>query len=179
MKKIATHNSCTGEKGYGLRRLFSIFACCQDKTISEQYSLGVRYFDIKVKLTERGLVAANGLWESERSVQSILKELNILAKDSEEPCYYSITFYGSRAEIDKYIKSWLGAYKNLKLTHAFVTEPYSHIIKQKELVYCEEHYETFKYWEWKKWLPIPYLWHKIENNNVVFNETFFKMVDFV
>ena len=50
MKKIATHDSATGEKGKGiLSWLITPFAKTQSKTIKEQYESGCRMFDLRVR----------------------------------------------------------------------------------------------------------------------------------
>ena len=59
MKLIGTHNSATGENGYGvLSWLVAPFAVTQRKTICEQFDAGCRSFDIRVRLTKRGWVCA-------------------------------------------------------------------------------------------------------------------------
>lgn len=181
MKKIATHNSCTGERGYSYTKLFTLFSRCQNKTIEEQFNAGVRYFDIRIRITERGIVSAHGFWESERSIQSILRQLNDLAKNDSAPCYYSITYEGDLEykHFKKYVDSWKGAYKNIILTFVAIKKPYWHIVETKNLVYCENCYTILNFSTWHTFLPIPWLWKKIYHNKVYFNKDSFKMVDFV
>ena len=59
MKKIATHDSATGERSKNwLNALGKVFAQTQTKTIKEQYEAGVRYFDLRV---DKDLVLCHGL----------------------------------------------------------------------------------------------------------------------
>ena len=77
MKKIATHDSATGEKGEGfLSWLLTPFAKTQSKTIKEQYDAGSRMFDLRVKLINFEIKCAHGLWHTKRTAYSILKEIN-------------------------------------------------------------------------------------------------------
>lgn len=63
---LATHNSGTGEKGYGWWSfLYAPFAKCHSKTLVEQFREGVRLFDIRVRKRGDKWVFAHGLWESE------------------------------------------------------------------------------------------------------------------
>ena len=53
MRKIATHDSATGEKSKGfLSWIGTPFARTQRKTLREQYEAGCRMFDIRVKLVD-------------------------------------------------------------------------------------------------------------------------------
>ena len=73
MLKIATHDSATGEKGQGfLSWLITPFAKTQSKTIKEQYDVGCRMFDIRVKLINNEWYCAHGIWRTKRTAEDIL-----------------------------------------------------------------------------------------------------------
>lgn len=179
MKKIGTHNSCTGEKGYSWRKLFTLFSKCQSKTIKEQFNIGVRYFDIRIRITKRGVVAAHGLWESKKQVKEILKELNTLAIN--EKTYVSITYEGKAKYEDfkKYINSWKGAYRNLTFVYIAIKKPYWYIVDAIYLIHTEIHYKKLDFSSWHTLIPIPILWKKIYYNKTEFNNDVFKIVDFI
>ncbi len=77
MKRMATHNSATGEKGKGLISwLVTPFSKTQSKTISEQYEYGCRSFDIRIKKVNKTWHCAHGIWTSKRTFVSIIEEIN-------------------------------------------------------------------------------------------------------
>jgi hypothetical protein len=70
--KIATHDSATGESGYGIFSwLFTPFARTQSKTIKEQIEAGCRLFDIRIRKTKRGWICCHGTWETKKTLDEI------------------------------------------------------------------------------------------------------------
>lgn len=178
--KIATHNSCTGERGYSWTKLFTLFSRCQNKTIEEQYKAGVRYFDVRVKLTDRGWVGAHGLWQSKKTIDSILQELNSLIIDKED-CYVSITYEGegSKHLLERAVNRWREEYYNITFVYIASKKPKWTIFKTYKHISIEQCYKKLDFSSWHTIIPIPWLWKKIYYNNPTFNNTKFTMVDFV
>ena len=56
--KLGTHNSLTYLSPQWYFRWLNFTSKCQDLTIEEQYDLGVRYFDFRIKFTRKGEVRA-------------------------------------------------------------------------------------------------------------------------
>ena len=87
--KIATHDSATGERGYGILSCIGTpFSRTQSKTIKEQIETGCRLFDIRIRKTKRGWVCCHGIWESKKTLDEILSEINNVEGD----VYCDITF---------------------------------------------------------------------------------------
>ena len=103
MKKIATHDSATGEKGKGILSLIGTpFARTQNKTIKQQYDAGCRMFDIRVKLVNNKWRCAHGLWKSKRLAEDIIYEINSF----DDICYVTLTYEGgSKKSIESIYRS--------------------------------------------------------------------------
>lgn len=119
MAFFGTHDSVTGEKGYGIIKFFKFFGQTQTYTIIEQAKSGVKYFDIRVRKTDRGWICAHGLWETKKTFQQFLKEIseNII----HETAYIAVTYEGtlpkgmSEKDFLKFIKKNIKRYENLIL----------------------------------------------------------------
>lgn len=117
MEFFGTHNSVTGEKGYGFFRFLKYLTRTQKYTIIEQAKTGVKYFDIKVRKTYRGWVCTNGLWETEKTMQEIFKEIS--KNTIHEEVLVGITYDGtlpkeiSQRDFLKFIKKSVKRYPNL------------------------------------------------------------------
>lgn len=176
MMKIATHNSATGESGHGIISwLVTPFSRCQSKTIKEQYYAGCRYFDIRVRKTKRGWVCAHGLWESKRSVEDVLAELNSLCN-----CYVNITYEGY--EISDYrvtVNTWVSRFCNISFSRINVKEPQWRCIDVIHQLPYEEYFLHLDGSSWHTYLPIPWLWKRIYYDNPVFGTDSFTFVDFL
>ena len=181
MKKIATHNSVTGEKGKGLLSwLVAPFSKCQSKTLEEQYGAGCRYFDIRVFRNKKGQWrCGHGLWTAEESMRQILLLLFFRCPDA----YYSITIEkGYNNEVNELIE-YLGWYCStdmlVNLTYIAVKHPQWHIVKQYREVPLIGEYMNLDGSSWHTYLPIPWLWKKLFYNKPNFNDAYFVMVDFI
>lgn len=178
---IATHNSCTGEKGKGWRKLLTPFARCQSKTLIEQYDSGVRYFDIRVKETGRGLVAAHGLWESEELLSDLLKKLDAYANAWKHEEYYVALCYEGECKYQRqfYEDSLLKNLKLCKQVYFAEKKPKWRVLAEYERVTVRSCYKILDWRSWHTLIPIPWLWKKIYYNRVKFSDHCFRMVDFV
>lgn len=176
----ATHNSGTGEQGNGiLSYLVSPFSKCQSKSIIEQWLLGVRLFDFRVRKCKDKYVFAHGLWESKISVEKVLKKLNALVT---EKTYIMVTYEGEYNDKQRFIQeinSWFKNTNNIILTEISIKKP-----KWKTLVryYTIPYKRDFKILDFRSWhtlLPIPLLWKKLYYDKPKFNNIIFTMVDFL
>lgn len=178
MKKIATHNSSTGERGCGLLSwLVTPFSRCQNKTLTEQYDVGVRYFDIRIRKTKRGWVSAHGLWESEKTIHELLQELNDHAK---EECFISLCYEGTGCYEDiNFIDDLEIKYNKITVTYYAIKKPYWRVVMLNKYIECEQAYKRLDFSTLHTLLPLPRLWKRFFFRDVEFNEKTFKMVDFV
>lgn len=179
MKKIATHNSATGEYGTLLSSLFSIFSKCQNKTLVEQYNIGVRYFDIRVRKTWRGWVCAHGLWVARKPLFDLLKTLNDAVQG--DTCYITLMYEGkSTLEIMEELKNMVESIcPNLTIVYVGAKKPSWTALKTYHHIQVVSKFKGLGFATWHTYLPIPWLWKKIYFDKVEFNEDYFIMVDFI
>ena len=188
--KIATHDSATGERGHGwLSWLVTPFACTQSKTIWEQYDAGCRSFDIRVRYSSKRneWVCAHGLWESERTADGILCEIDNFA----ERCEVCITYEGVCKEVEQF-RLWVLYNQRLCENIAFgrTCSKYAERAKVK-VDYTEvlpgsplysggvQGFLPLDGRSWHTCLPIPWLWDRLYKRPHKFNEEKFTFVDFL
>ena len=177
MQKIATHNSVTGERGRGiLSLLVAPFSKCQSKTLKEQYEAGCRYFDIRYKYSKsRGYyVCAHGLWESQKNLYEVLREINRFGD-----CYVMMTCESGDPMSDDAINSHLEHYPKIKFTAFNVKHPEWKVVKSINPVPSVSKFKILDWSSWHTLIPIPWLWKKIYFDKPEFNEEVFTMVDFL
>lgn len=186
MAFFGTHNSVTGEKGYGFKNLFRFFRQTQKYTIIEQAKKGVRYFDIKVRKTTRGWVCANGSWETKKTFQEIIREISY--NTIYENVYLSITYEGclpkelTEKDFLRFIKKNIKKYDNLTLYS--VSEKYKRSKRKlgKNPIWTRggltliENYTQFSFI--KPFPPIPYFWKKENPEEIPSNDKTIIIVDF-
>lgn len=74
---LGTHNSCTSYPVKGFwSKLISWTAQCQNLSIQEQYDLGARYFDIRIRPGKRRITVWHGVVEFEVDLREIFEYLN-------------------------------------------------------------------------------------------------------
>lgn len=177
MLKIATHNSVTGERGRGfLSLLVAPFSKCQSKTLAEQFEVGCRYFDIRYKWSDKRkeYVCAHGLWESQKTLNDVLKEINSFGD-----CYVMMTCESGEPMSEDDIFFYIKNYPNIQFTSFNFKHP------EWEMVWFSIRVPSvskFKVLDWSTWhtlLPIPWLWKKVYFDKPEFNEEVFTMVDFL
>lgn len=174
--KIATHNSATGEKGHGiLSWLGTPFACCQSKTIAEQYKAGCRFFDIRVKYTNRGWICAHGLWESKKDLSEILNQIDAFGY-----CYVMLTYEGEAPkDFLEIVDVWVNHYNKITFTSINTKKPTWKCLRTYNNVPMQGAFKNLDGSSWHTYIPIPWLWKKIYYNKPTFNDDYFKMVDFL
>lgn len=187
MKKIATHDSATGERSLNwLHSLGKVFAQTQSKTIKEQYEAGCRMFDIRVKLIKGEWRCAHGLWVSKRLAEDIIKEI-----DSFLDCYVTITYEGGskhKTEFIEFSYRLMEECKNIKWgsiaikygkgSHLFKVQ-YDYVRHAKNWPVCKQGFLPLDGKTWHILLPIPWLWKKIYNDKPEFNTHYYTWVDFL
>lgn len=180
MKKIATHNSVTGERGKGfLSWLVAPFSRCQSKSIKKQYESGCRYFDLRLKKKKGEWVMAHGLWTASVSPDDVLSFLN---HKVDEEVYVSITYEGEATSYD--MQELQGKISGqgegkMKIVDLNIKKPKWRCYKQFGEVSCRADYTILDGRDWRTYLPLPWLWNKLYHPKHEFNDTTFTMVDFL
>lgn len=158
MLKIATHNSVTGEKGSTMWDvLLTPFARCQSKTLEEQYSVGVRYFDIRYKWSEkRGCyVCGHGLWTSSKTLREVLTWL-----DEQGDCYAMVSCEKGAPLSKQAIQNMINKYRNLAFTTFNRKKPRWQCYYMNLPIAYKIGYRVLDWSSWHTLLPIPWLWRK-------------------
>lgn len=188
MLKIATHDSASGEKGRGLLSFIGTpFAKTQSKTIKQQYEVGCRMFDIRVKLFNGVWRCAHGLWQSKRLAIDIIREINSF----DDTCYVTLTYEGNSKHKKEFIDfvekiqeeftniHWGGiAIKYGEGSNLF-NPKYDYIKRGINFPSARQGFLPLNGNTWHIILPIPYLWKKIYNDKPIFNENYYIYVDFL
>ena len=190
MEKIATHDSCTGEKGHGfLSWLVTPFAKTQSKTLQKQYDAGCKSFDIRVKKTKRGWVCAHGLWTTKRTFEDIITEI----ASFEDRCQVCVTYEGN-AEYSNELKELCTRYR-ARFRHiiwGYVCIKYGKDSNGVKVKYSSTLIPSQPLFEggtqgfipldgrsWHTYFPVPWLWNKLYTTPHKFNTETFTYVDFL
>lgn len=166
---IATHNSATYLRPRTWwQRALSWMARCQDITISEQYRLGTRVFDFRIRMYGNEPRIAHGLVEYKGDIHAILAWLDEKAKASGETVWVTLVNEDTLKSSDPAYFGKFGRiceknYKNLDF----------------ELVSSKKTWTMMKYftkagwtrsfpmfWRFTKSRPLPWprLWYKIDED---------------
>lgn len=187
MPLIATHNSVTGEKGFGLLSWFTMpFSRCQSKTLVEQYKSGCRLFDIRFRKSwyrKNFICGAHGLWETRKSLRELLDDLLIAAEsNTRPPIYISLTYEGAvkYSEIQNLIAHIRTAYSpEIKITEVNIKLPkWRNAVKFTSLLTRSE-FKVLDGHSWHTYIPIPWLWKKLYFNKPTFFTNVYTFVDFL
>ena len=185
MKKIATHDSATGEKSKNfLHALGKVFAQTQTKTIREQYEVGVRYFDIRV---DKDSTLCHGIWKANKDFTDLLIEMKEYVT---EEVYMRVIIerkYPTEVVEDlvKKIRNLVNLHgRNVKLTYIAQKIPWKTLKLYRDVPFVggflsvptPKEYLTLAYKDWRRYIPIPWVLKKITPK--VESEGFV-MVDFV
>ena len=172
---IGTHNSATGEDGYGfLSALVVPFSVCQGKTLAEQHAAGTRYFDLRVRHTSRGWICAHGLWESRRLLDDILEQLSAYSNTQARIWYEGM----APERFVNQVESWRRRYGGIDIVEAGSRRPWR-TLKTWRTVKVQHKYLALGFSSWHTLLPVPWLWKKVYHNQPEFNTTAYTMVDFL
>lgn len=189
MKKIATHDSVTGERPLWYCWPLLPFARTQSKTLKQQYEAGCRQFDIRLKFHAGEWRGAHGWFFTERTALDIFAELNSYL----EPVQVSITYEGRGGEhtedFIKFVKELKSKftdiiYGGIALKYGRGTKGIR--VKYEYLQHSEPGYEPavqgflpLNGSSWHTYIPIPWLWDRLYKRPHVFNEKIFTYVDFL
>lgn len=189
MKKIATHDSVTGEKPLWFCWPLTIFARTQTKNIDEQFYSGCRMFDIRVKRILGQWRGAHGWWFTRKNIEEILDKLNKYAYSTKIIIF--LTYEGKAKNSKDFVdqaKNWKEKYNNIvwgdicaKYSNNSLKVQYSTLIpctdcrieggKQAFLPLDGKHWQTY--------IPIPILWKQFYFRKVDFDDKTYKFVDFL
>lgn len=180
---IATHNSGTGEMGYGWWSfLYAPFAKCQSKTLVEQYKKGVRLFDLRIRKNKKGLwVFAHGLWESLDSIGYALSDLNLVAFKTGEKAMLMVTYEGEckdKVEFITEVTSW-NCYSWLEIVDVSVKKPKWRTLARYKNVAYNQCFRVLDFSTWHTLVPIPWLWAKVKSMTEKPSHNVFNMYDFI
>lgn len=178
--KIATHNSLSYApvKQWYLKP-FSWIAKCQSKSIDEQYKKGVRFFDIRLKDHK----VAHGIIKYSIVLQDTLKYLDtkndvivrVLFEGGDEECFQSeCELIETLFPSIKFCGGWDRNNRN-RIVYKF---------KNPEPEYDNEYasYQQYKpdaKWYHRFWAIWPWLYAKLNNKKIKFNDNKYIMVDFI
>lgn len=121
MYKLGSHNSMTylKPKQWYLWP-FKWMAQCQSKDVKYQYSLGIRYFDIRVKYDKDGIPEfAHGILSYKADVNKTLKEMNKFGEEIQIRLILEVPKKSKDTEFQtecfrRDCKNWVKKFKNLK-----------------------------------------------------------------
>lgn len=111
---LGTHNSCTSYPVKGFwGKLIRWTAQCQNLSIQEQYDLGARYFDIRIRPGRDKITVWHGVVEFEVNIREIFEYFN-----SKGDCIVRLVLENRRWEQRKKLETMIGwleaVYKVLK-----------------------------------------------------------------
>lgn len=181
MKKLGTHNSLSYHKCQWWLRPFSWIGKCQSLTIQEQFDLGVRYFDIRVKFDKHGNpISGHGLLTYNIDITQVLKYLD----NKKERIIVRLFLENSKKNPNKwnnlfadYIQYWKQAYPYLYFVEGGCRYEYKNFIScniDSRVCYAE-------YWKKKFCIPFPKIWAKKHNSNLHLddNDKQYSIYDFI
>lgn len=148
---------------------------CQSLTIPEQWNLGVRYFDIRVRFKGIKIISGHGLIDYDVNVIEWLGYLNRRANSEKEKCVVRIMLETKGKKDDArfkcYVKVWKVFYSNLIFVGGLRKEPFE-VIAGVDSVQEEHCYQLFQDYSAKTWwqklkglkFPYPRYWAKRKKN---------------
>ena len=192
MKKIATHDSITGEISFPVLCWPLIpFARTQCKDLYEQYEAGCRVFDIRVRKVFGKWRGAHGLWFTLEDVESLLWYLYLSVK---EDIYVFLTYEGkNNDEFKEFACEHIERYEKIfpKVHFGNVCCKYGKnakglnvkydILIHKELPIkpAKQSFLPLDGHSWHTYLPIPWLWKQFFFKKVEFDSEQYQFVDFL
>lgn len=179
--KLGTHNSLSYLPCQWYFKPFNFMAKCQNLTITEQYNLGVRYFDIRVKYNKNniaksghGLASYNVLIDD---VLDLLEQQNekVIVRLFLENNFFNPTKHDEifKKDIDK----WMNKYKNITFVNGGCRYKWKAFVPQSiEVEICHA-----EYWKMKFCIPFPLYWAKRNNMalKAKMNDELYSIFDFV
>lgn len=171
---IGTHNSATSSKLVWWQRPFSwfinLFCKCQDKSITQQLSDGIKLFNLQVTYYNNEWVISHGLAIYDCKLSDIISEINTYSNDKRTPIYITIgednCFFTKKQPhlLLKYVNSLIddsSQAKILNLSAGDYNMHYYHIPYEIKENYWFRPNEVGL----ARWIPIPRLWIKKRTPN--------------
>lgn len=191
MKKIATHDSATGERPMWYCWPLAPFAMTQSKTIEEQYNAGCRLFDLRLRWHRGRMRLAHGWYIIRRDINDVLRFLS-----EKGDCHVTITYEGFAGKERRRYFIWL--VRRLKYVYPNIGYGPAAIKKGKGSTLVKTKYEYVLPAD-KDWLdapsrshfvkldgsnlcwllPFPWLWKKLRFNKPDFRDDCYTYVDFL
>lgn len=146
-------------------------AKCQNKTLSEQFHDGVRYFDIRLKWDDKeGWVITHGIIEYKGNIRRVLETLNSLADFYDEKIYVRFLLeYNKRPDdeatkiikLRNFVRYARGEYSNI-MYHLIETKWDEKVIEtySNNIVLIDSYLSVP---EWARFFWIPYWYAKFYN----------------
>lgn len=143
--KLGTHNSLSYHRPQWWLRWLNFTAKCQDLTIEEQYNLGVRYFDFRIRFTKSGVCSGHGLMTYKVDFQKIFAFLN-----KQGDCIVNLVLenhFWQGSEFDMqysvYVKQLIRAYPDIQFVGGYKKRPWTDLLHMGNYPVraCYEFYE--------------------------------------
>lgn len=165
MIKLGSHNSLTYVKPQWYMRMFSWIGKCQSKTIKEQYELGVRYFDIRVKYNGNGdPISGHGLLTYNINILDVLTEINTFGD-----CIVRIILENDKnngVELFKLdVQLWNKIFSKTTFVGGAIKGTWEVLVSLSKWVSVEENYWQFN--KNGKWFPYPEKYAKDFNDKYI------------
>lgn len=142
---LGSHNTFTYKSAkWKIFNLFSNFWRCQDKTIDEQYNLGVRYFDIRVRKIKNGYQICHGIIDVKRTFMSLDEICYYIGLNYPNSTFRLVLERGDKSEFLRNVE-FIKTFKNLD--EVIIKKPWKTIYKRKEALPIIEY--SFEDWTWK------------------------------
>lgn len=178
--KLGTHNSLSYHRPQWWLRWLNFTAKCQDLTIEEQYALGVRYFDFRIKFTNKGVCSGHGLMTYKVDFKKIFSFL-----EKRGDCIVNLVlenhfWQGSDLDIQfsVYARSLKLAYPHIQFVGGYRKRPWTDLLRlgNYPVKACYEFFEG-------KNLKFPYPKYYAKKKNPVYwqgvNDEEYSMFDFI
>lgn len=144
---LASHNSLTYYKPQWYLRPLAWIGRCQSKTIQEQYELGVRYFDIRIKYDDYTAISGHGLLTYNINVLEVIKTI----ANFNEGCVVRVTlentkkYYTDRCKFIADCYYWEQMFPDVTFEGGCQKGTWDLLydFKRKERIHIEEHYWLF------------------------------------
>nr|DAR32379.1 MAG TPA: hypothetical protein [Bacteriophage sp.] len=186
MNKIGTHNSLSYLKPQWWLRLtgLGLMAKCQEVPVEQQYKLGARFFDIRIRFRKNKVVAAHGMATfKDVDLNSIFTFFNrkkdVTVRIVLENHMFSKDKTKDDAKFRDLVYGMVKKYKNVTFTSGIRKRPWTIIVTLPDKVDLRDCYEHFEGNQIK--LPRPKYWAKKKNKEYwsQVDDTAYSLFDFI
>ena len=159
-------------------------AKCQNQNLCKQFEKGVRYFDLRVRFTEKGTpVIAHGLVEYKGNIGTFLMYLELLAKRfNETVCVRFVLEFNKKPkdwilqtnQLNEMVSRFRGSCPRLTYDYTMTKWNEQDLIRYNHsMVYLLHKYSSVL--GWKRFLWIPWVYAKLHNKDA--KETYKEIVN--